>query len=187
LYGVECKNLGHSSHVNLEFIQREIIDRFNYTKIFFDRKILVFGTCHCNKVSIPDEYSVIVLGYKVNFENQKETIEILTELLGQHIDSMEKVSRVNPKSSSNNLIDCNNRLEYLHGYNTYNSKRKKLHRIDSKLRKKWNKLIYQGNVLHLDSMNNLDGWVCPYCELAFMDEKKLNHHIKNKHPKEWIE
>jgi hypothetical protein len=182
LYGIECKNLGHSSRVNSKFIQKEIVDRFNYAEIAFDGKVLVFGACHC-KASIPNEFSVISLDYKVTFENYEDSIRILTKLLGQHLNTMDEVSPNNLKSSPTYLIDYNSSIDMIHGVNPYLARKRKLNRIDTKLRKKWLKLIYQGKVELV--YGDLEGWICPHCTYCSGDEQKLKYHVKNKHKKEY--
>jgi hypothetical protein len=125
LFGVECKNLSNRSHVSLDFIEREIIERFANTDLPFYEKLIVFGVCNYNQVGIPKEYSVIELGYQVDLCNIEHAISSLAEYI--------KVKLEKPKLSSNSLDNPVDSSILLHGYKT---NKQKLSRIDKKLKKK---------------------------------------------------
>lgn len=158
LFGIECKNLSVRSHVNMEFIKKEVVDRFTNTDLPFDKKLVVFGKCNYQD-AIPEEYDVIELQYQVEYNNLEQSIAILSELLKSHLKA-HNLCRVKPKLSSNSVTDCNSRVESLHGVNTYNNKRVQLQRIDAKLKKEWKRLILENRGVEiLDSVDQLEGWI----------------------------
>lgn len=131
LYGVECKNLSERSHVSMDFIDKEIIKRFSNTGLPFDCQLVIFGLCNYTQVGIPEDFSIIELGYQVNFYNIEQTIDVLTNLLKTYINKPTTLSPNKPKLSCNTPNNHVDSIILLHGYKR---KKRRLDRIDKKLK-----------------------------------------------------
>lgn len=79
-FGVECKNFSSKSHVGVEFMEKEVIGRFENCRLPFAKRVIVFGVLSFRMIqSLPEEYDIIKLGYQVRLENINEAIRDMTK------------------------------------------------------------------------------------------------------------
>jgi hypothetical protein len=124
LFGVECKNFSSHSHVGYDFLDKEVLGRFDNVDLPFYRKIIVFGVLIFKTTNdIFDGYDVLRLGYQVDFTTMNEAINDLTKAFKVYLNKLNPNPNSQKKPTDNTIL-----------YMGYKKNKVKLNRINNKLR-----------------------------------------------------